>query len=129
MLTDGEGKEGEEQDEVTGYLGAVLALQEATGGVLSVVAVARRPWWRRAVVLRQWRASRVGLGSFSATRGIRSGAWLGRGMARGEGAAVSFRWWLKKCLTQLNSFIAWRATYIDYRLDETDFRRWKANQR
>jgi len=72
---------------------------------------------------------RVRPGSTSATRRTRSGAWLGRGMARGEGAAVSFRWWLKKCLTQLNSFIAWRVTYIDYRLDETDFRRWKANQR
>ena len=41
-LTGGEEKEGEEQEEVTGYLGVVLALQEATGGMLSTVAVVGR---------------------------------------------------------------------------------------
>ena len=41
VLTGGEEKEGEEQEEVTGYLGVVLARQEATGGVLSAVAVAQ----------------------------------------------------------------------------------------
>ena len=46
VLTGGVGKEGEEQEEVTGYLGVVLARPEATGGVLSAVAVARRLWRR-----------------------------------------------------------------------------------
>ena len=42
VLTSGEEKEGEEQEEVTGYLGVVLALQEATGGMPSPVAVVGR---------------------------------------------------------------------------------------
>ena len=39
LLTGGESKVGEEQEEVTGYLGVVLARRRAAGGVLSTGAV------------------------------------------------------------------------------------------
>jgi hypothetical protein len=59
MLAGGEGKEGEEQEEVTGYLGVVLARRKAAGGVLSATAAAKRPWRRCTAVLRRGSSSVV----------------------------------------------------------------------
>ena len=110
MLTGGEGKEGEEQEEVelyplVGSDGVGGGRRGALHGSRGATAVVSGGGGRPAM-----EGERVRPGSTSATRRTRSGAWLGRGMARGEGAAVSFRWrpWWLRWRALIVAVAAWR---------------------
>ena len=81
---------GKEQEEVTGYLGVVLARRKATGGVLSAVAVARRPWRRRSGEGGRARSGRGGsVGGGECAWGLGGGQGeLGRRLGVGRRAAA-----------------------------------------